>query len=117
MITVIGIFQNKELAEEAASYLLANDFEPENVDVHQADEKERVTDFFNHLFNKKEAIAHINAALNGTIITVHAQSVREAQEAVDVFNNSGGIDVSIPGSRAVLSRIVEKIVATGKRLK
>lgn len=118
MITVIGIFEAKELAEEAASYLLANEFKSENVDVHQVEATERISDFFNHLFeDRKAAAAHTAAALNGTIVTIHAQSTREAQEAVDVLNNYGGIDVAIPGSEAVLSRIVERAVNSSLRLR
>ena len=117
MITIIGIFAETELADEAVSYLLANEFEEENVDIHTGD-TERVGDFFDHLFeDKNEAAAHTAAALNGTIVTIHALSVREAQEAVDVFNNYGAIDVSIPGSAEVLSRIIERPVGHIFRLK
>jgi hypothetical protein len=118
MITVIGIFETRELADEAASYLLANEFKSEDVDVHQAEAPERVAEFFDHLFDDpKEAAAHTTAAINGTIVTIHAQSIRDAQEAVDVMNNYGGIDVSIPGSQEVLSRIVERAVNSSVRLR
>ncbi|SDD35719.1 hypothetical protein SAMN05216464_101513 [Mucilaginibacter pineti] len=118
MITVIGIFEARELADEAASYLLANEFKSEDVDVHQAEAPEKVAKFFDHLFEDRSAAAsHTAAAINGTIVTIHAQSTREAQEAVDVLNNYGGIDVSIPGSEEVLSRIVERAVNSSVRLR
>jgi hypothetical protein len=118
MITVIGIFDDFNLAEDASLYLLGNEFESENLDIHTVEDNGRVTEFFNHLFeDKNEAAAHIAAAQNGTIITVHALSVREAQEAVDVFNNYGALDVSIPGTRDTISRIVERAVNHSVRLR
>jgi len=118
MITVIGIFKDFNLAEDASLYLLANDFENENIDLHLVGKDEKVADFFNHLFeDKTEAKAHVDAAQNGTILTVHALSIREAQEAADVLNNYGAVDVSIPGDKKTLSRIVEQAVNENVRLK
>jgi len=118
MITVIGIFKEFNLAEDASLYLLANDFKDEDIDLHLVGKDERVGDFFNHLFeDKAEADAHINAAQNGTILTIHAQSTRDAQEAADVLNNYGAVDVSIPGDKQTLSRIVERAVNPSVRLR
>jgi hypothetical protein len=118
MITVVGIFKEFNLAEDASLYLLANDFKNENIDLHLVGEDERVSDFFNHLFEDKvEAKAHITAAQNGTIVTVHALSIREAQEAADVLNYYGAVDVSIPGDKQTLSRIVEQAVNENVRLR
>jgi hypothetical protein len=118
MITVIGIFKEFNLAEDASLYLLANDFEDEDIDLHLVGKDEKVADFFNHLFeNKTEAEAHIAAAQNGTILTIHAKAIREAQEAADVLNNYGAVDVSIPGDEQTLSRIVEQAVNPGVRLR
>ncbi len=121
MITVIGIFEDFELAEEASSYLLANDFKSEDIDIHTSAKEantEHVTGFFNHLFEDADTAAvHIEAGLKGTIVTVHAPSIREAQEAVDVMNNYGAIDVNIPGTAEVFSRIVERPVNKIFRLK
>jgi hypothetical protein len=119
MITVIGIFQEFNLAQDAGLYLIANDSEEQNIDLHQVGEDEKVADFFNHLFSDKaEAEAHIAAAQNGTtILTVHALSIREAQEAADVLNNYGALDVSIPGDEKTLSRIVEQAVNDSVRLR
>jgi hypothetical protein len=118
MITVIGIFKDFNLAEDASLYLLANDFENENIYLHLVDKNEKITEFFTHLFkDKAEAKAHIAAAQNGTILTVHALSIREAQEAADVLNNYGAVDVSIPGNKKTLSKIVEQAVNENVRLK
>jgi hypothetical protein len=59
MITVIGIFENAELA---SSYLLANEFTSESVDVNNSvtwvDEQDPVGDFFSHvlMMNNKRSI-------------------------------------------------------------
>jgi hypothetical protein len=118
MITVVGIFQEFNLAEDASLYLLANDFLEENVDLHPVEETDRVEEFFNQLFEDEgEAAAHLAAAHNGTIVTIHALSIREAQEAVDVLNNYGALDVTVPGSKIALSRIVERAVNDSVRLR
>src|ERR1700761_5871094 len=111
MITVIGIFEDYNLAEDASLYLLGNEFESENLDIHTVEDKAQMAAFFNHLFeDRNEAAAHIAAAHNNTIVTVHALTIREAQEAVDVLNNYGALDVSLPGSEDTISRIVERAV-------
>jgi len=117
MITVIGIFEEPGQAEDAVSYLLANDFMNENVDIHsntgEAGQTERVEGFFNHILDdEKEATHYASIGQQGSIVTVHAISTREAQEAVDAFNNYGAMDVN-----AMSSRVVERIVDADKRLR
>jgi hypothetical protein len=118
MITVIGIFEDYNLAEDASLYLLGNEFESENLDMHTVEDKAQVAAFFNHLFeDSNEAAAHIEAAHGNTVITIHAKSIREAQEAVDVLNNYGAMDVTLPGSKDTISRIVERAVNHSVRLR
>ena len=117
MITVIGIFDDPNLAEDAALYLQANDFMEENIDVHTSGahtiQQARVTDFFSHLMDdEKEATHYAAIGRQGTIVTVHAVSTREANEAVDVFNTYGAIDIN-----AMSSKVIERIVDQDKRLK
>lgn len=119
MITVVGIFADPNLAEQAAEYLLANFFESEKVDVHTDSEgnaeTDRVGDFFSHLYDDVDAASHYaSLARQGTVVTVHAASVREAQEAVDVFNNHGAIDVNADEGRSL---VIETVVDPEKRLK
>jgi hypothetical protein len=117
MITVIGIFEDGKPAEEAVSYLLGNEFEEQNIDLHTGD-TERLEAFFAELFEDEQAAAaHTAAAKNATIVTVHALDTREAQEAADVLSNYGAMEISIPGSDNALSRIVEKAVNSGVRLR
>jgi hypothetical protein len=123
MITVIGIFERTELAEQASSYLLANQFEREDVDTHtsgpETDKEDRVGTFFTHLFDDERKAAHYaSLGRRGSVITVHALSVREAQEAVDVLNNHGAIEVDADEEgNARRSEMVERVIEQSKRLK
>jgi hypothetical protein len=128
MITVIGIFDDVNLADQVYEYLLGNEFTDEELDLHTHSSTnhgpgltDRIGTFFAHLFDDEdEAKAHATAGRKGTIVTVHAPSTRLAQEAVDALNNHGAIDVNAfdenPGT-AVHSRLVEKVVAEENRLK
>ena len=124
MITVIGIFEDENLAEEASSYLLGNEFTSENVDVHtngqQTDEGDRIGSFFTHLIDDENRAAHFaTLGRKGSIVTVHALSTREAQEAADTLNNYGAITVDAADEDAEGSRsqVIERIVDTDKRLR
>ncbi|GAB2976462.1 hypothetical protein GCM10027049_09150 [Mucilaginibacter puniceus] len=122
MITVIGIFADIDLAKQASEYLLANEFEPENVDIHtQADgaaETDRLGNFFRHLFDDEhEAEHYATLARNGTVVTVHAVDTREAQEAVDVFNNHGAIEVNLNEPASNRTLVLNKLIACSMRLR
>lgn len=122
MITVIGIFEKEELAEQASSYLLANEFSGENIDIHtngdQVSEQDRVRDFFSHLFDDEKKAAHYaSLGRKGSIVTIHAASVREAQEAADVLNNHGAIQVNASDDSSSHSQMIERIVEDEKRLR
>jgi hypothetical protein len=126
MITVIGIFENEHLADEASLYLMGNGFDGENVDVHthaaNTTEEDGIGDFFSHLFDDDIQAAHYaTLARQGTVITVHALSPREAQEAVDVMNNYGAMDVNADGENFSItgtqSQIVDRVVDESKRLR
>ena len=122
MITVIGIFADLELAEQASEYLLANEFATDNVDIHTQGtgvaETDRVGNFFGHLFDDNyEAEHYASLARNGTVITVHAADTREAQEAVDVFNNHGAIEVDLDEPANNRSLVITKLIEHSMRLR
>ncbi|MES2265935.1 MAG: hypothetical protein V4520_04185 [Bacteroidota bacterium] len=122
MITVVGIFENAELAEEASSYLLANGLVSENVDVHtpsgQPEGHDHIGNFFSQLIDDTNKAEHYaSLARNGSIVTVHAQSTREAQEAADTLNNYGAIDLNASDDSPSHSQMIERIVATDVRLR
>ena len=122
MITVIGIFEDVNLAEEASSYLLANEFTSENIDMHtngdQVSEDDRIGDFFSHLFDDEKQAAHYaSLGRKGSIVTIHAISTREAQEAADVLNNYGAIEVNASDDSSSRSQMIERIVDDSKHLR
>jgi hypothetical protein len=123
MITVVGIFNKTELADQASSYLLANGFEHQDVDNHTSGtntaEEDRVIAFFSHLFDNEQKAAHFaSLGIKGSVITVHALSEREAQEAVDVLNNHGAIEVnSDEEGHGLRTEIIERVIEESKRLK
>ncbi|RZA02630.1 MAG: hypothetical protein EOP47_06245 [Sphingobacteriaceae bacterium] len=122
MITVIGIFNDLNLAEQASEYLMANEFEPENVDMHtQANavaDTDYVGTFFGHLYaDAHEAEHYATLARNGTVITVHANDTREAQEAVDVFNNHGAIEVDLDEPTGNRSLLINMVIDPSRRLR
>jgi hypothetical protein len=122
MITVIGIFENEGLAEDASSYLLGNEFTSENIDIHtngdQVREQDPIGDFFSQLFDDEKQAAHYaSLGRKGSIVTVHAISPREAQEAVDVLNNYGAMDVNAADNSSSRSQMIERIVDDNKRLR
>ncbi|WP_299496034.1 hypothetical protein [Mucilaginibacter sp.] len=61
-----------------------------------------------------EASHYASLGRNGTIVTVHAASTREAQEAVDVFNNHGAMEVNADEGRSLT---VNQVVEEKHRLK
>jgi hypothetical protein len=123
MITVIGIFDRTELAEQACSYLLANEFDREDVDIHTSEmdtnKEDRIGAFFSHVFdNERKAAHYASLGRKGSVVTVHALSVREAQEALDVLNNHGAIEVDADEERnGTRSEMVERVIEQNKRLK
>lgn len=122
MITVVEIFDDVNLAEEASSYLLANEFVQENIDVHtngiQTDEHDKIGAFFGSLIDDEQQAAHFaSLGRQGTIVTVHARSAREAQEAADALNNYGAINVDANDNNPTHTQTIERIVADDKRLK
>ena len=122
MITVIGIFDDASLAEEASLYLLGNGFINDNIDIYtsakQSDEHNRIGDFFNHLIDDENQAAHFaTLGRTGSIVTVHAVSAREAQEAADTLNNYGAMEVNAEDDSPSHSQMIERIVADDKRLR
>ena len=122
MITVVGIFEDERLAKEAGSYLLANEFTDENIDIHthgnHTDDYGRVSDFFSHLLDDEKKAAHFaSLGRNGSIVTVHAISTREGQEAADTLSNYGAIAVNAADDSPSHSQLIERIVDDGKRLR
>jgi hypothetical protein len=72
--TATAIFGNMDHAEDAKEYLLGQDMEFTDGDI---------------------IITQLTPGEDKVILKVHADSVREMQEAVDVLRNYGGVDIDI----------------------
>jgi uncharacterized protein (TIGR02271 family) len=106
--TVIGIFEHADQAQEARTYLLANGFESSNVDLSSGQSHlsgmeptedegtgNKVSGFFKNLFDDDdESASHIHAASNGTTVTVHTRTDHESQQAAQILDNFGALDVN-----------------------
>lgn len=114
--TVIGIFRSSEQAREATQYLFSNGFSDSAVDISYThtedtttqvgsqrsasagsykDNSDSIGSFFDNLFgdDKDEARKFSDAGRQGTIVTVHAKSVEEAESAAKILDNYGAIDI------------------------
>jgi hypothetical protein len=80
-LKIIGVFENNELAQAAQSYLTANGFSDGD---HAHDDS--VPD--------EHTLVNL-ALLDGSTLTLHLETLHEAQEGVDVLNNHGAIDVQV----------------------
>ncbi len=80
-LVVTGTFKSDDMAEDAQSYLLGNGFVEGPV-------------ILNDDGSHNETINIANRA--GNVVTLYLQTPREAREGLDVLNNYGAIDVSIP---------------------
>ena len=105
--TVFGIFDNIKDAEKAVEKLLSSGFSNGFVDIHNAKENtgtekgkshknEGISNFFNSLFsgNKQEAKTYSDVASRGVVVTVHATSKEEADQAAKVLDEYGAIDAN-----------------------
>ncbi|MCE7059774.1 YsnF/AvaK domain-containing protein [Dyadobacter sp. CY343] len=110
--TVVGIFEYESDAQQAQNYLLANGFADGDVDIktasYKSDAKEetvtdrdqdfgdRVGNFFRDLFDgdDDETTRYSEAGKRGTIVTVHAATLEEAEAAAAVLDDFGAIDVN-----------------------
>ncbi len=103
--TVVGIFDSVLDAEKAVDRLLTEGFARERVDVadqtaegNKAATKhddDSIGGFFSSLFGDSDDTKyHTDAARTGTVVTVHATSMEEAQRAADLMDQYGTINVN-----------------------
>ena len=136
--TVIGIFESVNQAQEAKSYLLANGFSSEHVDISNGSASsygsstdntdndgfgDRISNFFKNIFDDDdEATSHIEAARRGTTVTVHTRTEDETLQVVQILDNFGAIDVNEFSERARTGAdttgaipVIEEELQVGKR--
>lgn len=101
--TVVAIFNSADEAKDAADQLSAKGFSRDHIDlfsgrnsIHKEDHGESgISRFFKNLFgsddDKQERYAKV--AKRGYIVTVYADSEEEAEQAAELLDNYGAIDV------------------------
>lgn len=103
--TVIGVFENVADANKAAQQLLEAGFRHEDVDisasrnrgeaVRDEDQDDGIGGFFHSLFgDSDDKRRHTEATRQGTLITVHTQSMEEAERASEILNEYGAMDIN-----------------------
>ncbi|RYE29225.1 MAG: DUF2382 domain-containing protein [Sphingobacteriaceae bacterium] len=106
--TVIGIFDYTSEAQEAVSYLTSNGFSRDSIDLSTRAEMEGVTpaeteepqdgisSFFSNLFGSdhEDSQKYSQVGQHGAIVTIHAKSAEEAENAAKILDNYGAIDVN-----------------------
>ncbi|WP_338768132.1 YsnF/AvaK domain-containing protein [Bernardetia sp. ABR2-2B] len=107
--TVIGIFRTGEEAQYAVNQLTKNGIEADSIDLSarpagkdytyqdENHNENTITRFFENLFaddeDEKRKKMYCDVAIRNSLLTVHADSKKEAQVALNILNNSGAIDI------------------------
>jgi stress response protein YsnF len=109
--TVIALFNNSNEATQAVDELVNNGFQRTNIDISNGDtntaiateyenssrdssEKSGIGRFFSSLFGEDEADKYTTVAeRNSYVVTVHAQSMEDAERAADILDDYGAINV------------------------
>ena len=121
--TVVGLFNNRQQAQQAIQELSQRGFIPENIDIsnrapnnaqqattEQVIITESVANFFHSLFNNdnKSANNYTNAAADAdSIVTVHIDDEERAREAAFVLDKNGAIDIDATSSAQPQRSFVE----------
>jgi len=120
--TVVGIFEYESDGQRAQNYLLSKGFADGDVDIKTAsytsdstttedrdsDFGDRVGNFFKNLFDddEEESRRYSEAGRRGTIVTVHARSLEEAEVAAAILDQYGAIDVNEDRERDAIDQPV-----------
>ncbi|WP_407431342.1 PRC-barrel domain-containing protein [Arcticibacter sp.] len=141
--TVIGVFENGFTAQTAIQKLKNSGFLDENIDVsvrgtHHSESEylNRLSGFFGTLFDDHDEAAHFSKlAAEGSVVTVHTQSIAESEVAMRVLEDYGAEVKDDPeitagttinpepeeGSetfrKQIRTRIIERQVENSKRLR
>lgn len=109
--TVVGLFENEMDAQKAVQELENLGISREHVDVSRgskdsfnasSDKKNGITRFFKSLFgsDNDDADRYSEVSSKGySIVTVHAQSGDQAEEAADILDDCGAVDVNEKASQ------------------
>jgi len=107
-LTVIGVFEDATEAQQAVDQLVSAGIERSDIDLSvqsgtSSFEDERVDDskesgsgighFFSSLFGDDDADKYTRVAGKGSVVTVHAQTEEQAEQAADILDDSGAVNV------------------------
>lgn len=104
--TVIGVFESPSNAKKAAQELLDNGFNSSNVDLliqesaenreySKREKDDSISGFFQSLFgDNDEANNHYYVAERGAVITVHTDTMEEAERAADLLDQNGAVNAN-----------------------
>lgn len=141
--TVIGIFENGFTAQNAIQRLKNSGFLDDNIDISargshhtESEYQQRLSGFFGTLFDDHDEAAHFSKlAAEGSVVTVHTQSIAESEVAVRVLEEYGAKVEEDPEPphgttvnpepeneseafrRQIRTRIVERQIENSKRLR
>ena len=110
--TVIGVFDNASDAQRAVDQLISNGFSRDSIDLsaqtssdftdnnttrtdRDDDHDGGISGFFSSLFgsDSDDSRKYSHAANRGSIVTVHAQSADKAEQAADLLDEYGAVDI------------------------
>lgn len=110
--TVVGVFEHANQTQAAVEYLLDNGFRREEIRVYtrhgdtQHEQNNRnesgITDFFGSLFNNDDdARKYSDAASRGSVVSVEVSSKQQANEAAEILDQHGAMDVNAEADPAL----------------
>jgi len=111
--TVVGIFDNASEAQTAVQQLVSNGFSRDHIDISSRsedmdrtagttnydrnDDDDSIGGFFRSLFggnDDDDYRKYSTVGRRGSIVTVHTQTVAEAERAADILDQYGAVDVN-----------------------
>lgn len=103
--TVVGAFDHARPTQAAVEYLLNHGFSKDEITIssrqpgdvvheHHHHDESGITNFFRNLFgNDEEAGRYSEATAHGTVVTVDVTSKQRAEEAANILDQHGSIDM------------------------
>ncbi|EMR03563.1 YsnF/AvaK domain-containing protein [Cesiribacter andamanensis] len=105
--SVVALFDKPDQAQDAVQALLNQGIKREHIDVHarrasadKDDDHSSIGNFFRNLFGSSDdATNHTEVARRNSVVTVHAQDKREAQQAAAILDQFGALDANEHAAR------------------
>lgn len=96
--TVVGVYEHTNQAQAAIEYLIKNGFKRDQISISnrgvEDKDDEGITGFFRSLFKDDDDVyKYSEAAKAGAVITVDAQSDKEAEEAAEILDQLGALNM------------------------